>query len=124
MVWSMAPPRARATIEAEGGIIVSSTHPRNPEREKPMATRDQVRTAMRAQPFRPFAIKLADGRQFRIDHPEFIAVSPNGREMVIYDDEGMSLIEMLMVVEVRMTRSPEQAPEPEPTAGEPSREEP
>jgi hypothetical protein len=77
-----------------------------------MATRDQVRTAMRAQPFRPFQVKLADGRTFRIDHPEFIAVSPNGREMVIYDNEGMSLIEMLMVVEVRMARSPETQEEP------------
>ena len=32
--------------------------------------------------------------------------------MVIYDDEGMSLIEMLMVVEVRMARPPEPQQEP------------
>lgn len=78
----------------------------------PVPTRDQVRTAMRAQPFRPFHVKLADGRTFRIDHPEFIAISPNGHEMVIYDDEGMSLIEMLMVVEVRMAKPPEPQEKP------------
>jgi hypothetical protein len=44
-----------------------------------MAIRDQVRTAMRTQRLRPFHVKLAGGRTFRIDHPEFIAVSPNGR---------------------------------------------
>ena len=86
-----------------------------------MATRDQVRAAMRAQPFRPFHVKLADGRTFRIDHPEFIAVSPNGREMVIYDDEGMNLIGMLRVVEVRAAE-PQEKPgtqtEPAPTEGD------
>ena len=78
-----------------------------------MATRDQVRTAMRAQPFRPFAVRLADERTFRVDHPEFIAVSPNGREMAIYDNEGMSLIDMMLVAEVRMVKPPEPPAEPE-----------
>jgi hypothetical protein len=89
-----------------------------------MATRDQVRTAMRAQPFGPFRVKLADGRTCRIDHPEFIAVPPHGRAMVIDDDEGMSLIEMWMVVEVRMARptepwgEPGTQTEPAPTEGD------
>jgi hypothetical protein len=74
-----------------------------------MATRDQVRTAMRAQPFLPFAVKLADGRSFQVNHPEFIAASPNGREMVIYDDAGMSLIDMRLVAEIRMMGPPDPA---------------
>ena len=71
-------------------------------RSQLMATRDPVRTAMRVQPYRPFHVKLASGRTFRIDYAEFIAVSPNGPEVVIDDDEGMSPIEMLIVVEETM----------------------
>jgi hypothetical protein len=33
------------------------------------------------QPFRPFKLVLADGRSFTIEHPEFAAMNPNGREI-------------------------------------------
>jgi len=73
-----------------------------------MATREQVRTMQTRQPFRPFLVKLADGRQFRVGHPELISCSTNGREMVIHDDDGMHLIEILLVVEM--------TPQPGPTS--------
>jgi hypothetical protein len=65
-----------------------------------MATRDQFRTTNTAQPFRPYSIKLADGRSFRVNHPELAARSVNGRELVVYDDEGIHLLEMLLVAEM------------------------
>lgn len=65
-----------------------------------MATNAQVRLMMTAQPFRPFLVKLADGRQFEVRHPENVSCSTNGREMVIHDDVGMHLIEQLLVVEL------------------------
>src|SRR5207237_6160093 len=68
----------------------------------PMATSNQLRTAIRAQPFRPFTVRLADGRAFFVKHPELISVGPNGREVVIHADEGMSLIEGGLVAEVRI----------------------
>jgi hypothetical protein len=60
-----------------------------------------------AQPFRPFLIKLADGRAFRVNHPELVSCSGNGRELVVHDDDGMYLLEMLLVAE--MTRVPSEA---------------
>jgi hypothetical protein len=71
-----------------------------------MATREQVRTMQTAQPFRPFLVKLADGRHFLVTHPELAACSKNGREMVLYDDDGMHLIEMPLVVEITPQVSP------------------
>jgi hypothetical protein len=62
-----------------------------------MATPGQVRTMVTAQPFRQFTIKLAGGRVFTVKHPENVACSTNGREMAIFDDEGMHLVEMLLV---------------------------
>lgn len=65
-----------------------------------MATNDQVRLLTTAQPFRPFWVKLADGRQFEVRHPENVSCSRNGREMVVHDDDGMHLIEQLLVIEL------------------------
>jgi hypothetical protein len=62
-----------------------------------MATPAQVRTMVTAQPFRPFTVKLAGGRLFTVRHPENIACSMNGQEMAVFDDEGMHLVEMLLV---------------------------
>ncbi len=74
--------------------------PRNGTRGRHVVTSEQVRTMQTAQPFRPFLVKLADGRHFLVTHPELAACSKNGREMVVYDDDGMHLIEMLLVVEL------------------------
>jgi hypothetical protein len=56
-----------------------------------------------AQPFRPFVVRLADGRSFEVRHPELISCSLNGREMVIHDEAGMHLLEMLLVAEMTRT---------------------
>ncbi len=65
-----------------------------------MATREQVRTMQTMQPFQPFLVKLADGRTFEVAYPELVACSMNGREMTLYDEDGMHLVEMLLVVEL------------------------
>lgn len=65
-----------------------------------MATREQVRQMQTAQPFRPFVVRLADGRSFEVRHPELTACSVNGREMVVYDEAGMHMLEMLLVAEI------------------------
>ncbi len=70
-----------------------------------MATREQVRTMKTVQPFQPFLVKLADGRTFEVAYPELVACSKNGREMTIFDDDGMHLVEMLLVIEL-MPKSP------------------
>ncbi len=65
-----------------------------------MATNQQVRAMQTAQPFRPFLVKLADGRHFEVRHPENVACSPNGREMVLFDGDEMHMLEMLLVIEL------------------------
>jgi hypothetical protein len=74
-----------------------------------MATNLHVRTMTTAQPFRPFLVKLADGRSFEVRHPENIACAPNGREATIYDDDGMHLIEMFLVVQITPAERPASA---------------
>jgi hypothetical protein len=63
-----------------------------------MATREQLRFLQTQRPFRPFSIHLGCGRSFTVRHPEMVACAPNGREMVVFDDDSdMHLIEMLLV---------------------------
>lgn len=67
-----------------------------------MATREQVRDAMHQAPFRPFTVRLTDGRSYVVRHPDFVSVpaSDRGRDLVIHDDAGTHRIDLLHVVEV------------------------
>lgn len=72
-----------------------------------MATIDQVRGVMHAGPFRPFRVRLVDGRSFIVRHPDFIAISPGrGRDCTFHDDEGPHYLDLGLVVEIH----PEPAP--------------
>ncbi len=71
-----------------------------------MATNAQVRLMQTAQPFRPFQVKLVDGRHFEVRQPENAACSQNGREMVIFDNDEMHRLEMLLVVELTSADRP------------------
>ncbi|MGO9470311.1 MAG: hypothetical protein ACLQIB_05205 [Isosphaeraceae bacterium] len=53
-----------------------------------MATLNQIRAAMHAQPFRPFAIQMADGRTYVVRHPDFVAIpqTVRGREIVFFGE--------------------------------------
>jgi len=64
---------------------------------------------VRAEPFRSFTVKLAGGRSFTVKHPENVACSTNGREMAVFDDEGMHLVEMLLVEVIEPVASPTQS---------------
>lgn len=61
-------------------------------------TTDQLRNAIRAQPFDPFVIHLADQRQFEVTHPEMIG-DDGGRIAVVFEGGGdaVQLIDLLLV---------------------------
>ena len=65
---------------------------------------------MHAAPFRLFGVHLADGSHFAVRHPDFISVAVNGVELVVHDDEGMHLIDMDLVTEVRRPTQPGERP--------------
>ena len=52
-------------------------------------TIDRLRKAVRAQPFQPFIIRTADGRGYRVRHPEMMLLSPRAeRTFVVYDESS------------------------------------
>jgi hypothetical protein len=69
---------------------------------------DEVCRLMNAEPFAPFMVKTSDGKQYRVKHPDYVAISPKGGRITLYDDEEttttVSALHMV-AVEVLRTRS-------------------
>lgn len=49
-------------------------------------TSDKLREVLRAAPFQPFILHLADGRQLEVRHPELMAISPSGRIAYLFQE--------------------------------------
>ncbi len=58
--------------------------------------------AYKAQPFRPFAFGLANGRTLPVPHPEHLAFSQKSRTAVIMDDGRFEVIDLLLVVSLSL----------------------
>lgn len=70
----------------------------------------QLRTAHRAAPFRPFTIRMADGRSFHVPHPDFLFMTPSGRTLIVcQDNDEFSILDLLLMTEIEMS-SPASAP--------------
>jgi hypothetical protein len=68
---------------------------------------EQVRNALRAQPFRPFAIRLVDGTQYVVEHHDWVAIPPvdRPREITYYsviegDDYRTHWIAIGLILEI------------------------
>jgi hypothetical protein len=48
-------------------------------------TPDAIRSALKAEPFEPFAIQLDDGQTFRVPHPEFVLAPKGSRTIVVHE---------------------------------------
>lgn len=60
-----------------------------------------IRDAKRSQPFRPFVLHLADGRQSLVDHSESLMVGRNERTLVLDDVDGnIEIIDPMLVTSV------------------------
>jgi len=66
-------------------------------------TTDQLQNVWKAEPFRPFIVHLADGRQIKVGHPEFLIRSPSGRSIIVYQpDDSFNVIDLLLVTDLEV----------------------
>ncbi len=51
-----------------------------------MATAETIREVQRSQPFRPFRLRLIDGTEYEVAHPDWIAIPPVrcAREVLLF----------------------------------------
>jgi hypothetical protein len=65
-----------------------------------------IRSYLRAVPFQPFVIRMNDGREFNVPHPDFATVSPKGTRIHVFDDrEGGADVSALLVASVSLLNS-------------------
>lgn len=49
----------------------------------------RIRELLAATPFQPFIIRMADGREYRIEHPEFVlAAATDVPQVVVEETDG------------------------------------
>ena len=51
----------------------------------------RIRELLRAAPFQPFIIRMADGREYRVDHPDFVLAASSDVPQVIVEEPGGSV---------------------------------
>ena len=70
-------------------------------------TSQAVREMLDAAPFVPFVVHLPDRPSMRVPHPDFAHLSPKGKTMIVWveNGEGLRIIDVALVTEL--------APEPE-----------
>ena len=63
----------------------------------------EIRTALKAKPFRPFTLRTADGDTFHVSHPESMLMTPNGRTLVLVTPKSdLEIIDTIMLVSVNV----------------------
>lgn len=73
----------------------------------------EIRETLRKQPFRPFRIHLADGRQFPIDHVDFLLISRSERSIVVADlNGGYEIIDPMLVASLSVAEEATESPGP------------
>jgi hypothetical protein len=52
----------------------------------PVMTRKQIESAVAGG--RPFALRMADGREYLVPHRDYISLPPRASYVIVYDDDG------------------------------------
>jgi hypothetical protein len=67
-------------------------------------TIDELRRVHKAEPFQPFTLHLADGREFHVPHPEFLYMPPAvSRTVVVSTGDGLfEIVDLLLVTSIEL----------------------
>ena len=77
--------------------------------------KQRIREFLKANPFRPFIIRMADGSEQYVDHPDFCLAAPDTLHVYIESREGdVKFLSALLIVAVE--HAPAQWPKLKKTA--------
>ena len=61
-------------------------------------TMAEFRTALDELPFKPFSLRMPDGRSIPVLHRDFVASAPAGRTAVVYQPNGrFNIVDVMLV---------------------------
>lgn len=71
---------------------------------------DAVKKFMRAVPWQPFTLCLADGRKMHVPHPDFISISRAGRTVVLTNvDDEFEMVDVFLILSIKTKRQQKSA---------------
>jgi hypothetical protein len=50
--------------------------------------KQRIRELLHATPFRPFIIRMADGKEYRVNHPDFVAAGSDTPNIYVEEPDG------------------------------------
>lgn len=65
-------------------------------------TKEEMRETMKATPFRPFAVRMADGSRYEVPTPDHVSLSPEGRILVIHIDDISKILDVALVTGIEL----------------------
>ncbi len=67
-------------------------------------TKEAIREYLEAVPFRPFRVRLTDGRPCEVPARDFAHLAPNGRTLVVFTagGDGVRVLDVALVTEVEV----------------------
>ena len=69
-------------------------------------TKEAVHEAVRATPFRPFIVRLADGNSYPVPSPDHASLSPSGRTLIVYGDhDRIKILDVMTITEIDATQA-------------------
>ena len=68
-------------------------------------TKEALHKAIQREPFHPFVLHLADGREIAAPHRDFVTIHPTGRTAVVFgDDEDLEILDGMLITNLRMSK--------------------
>jgi hypothetical protein len=62
-----------------------------------------LRRLYEAQPFHPFVLHLADGREISVEHPEYMASAPSGRTVIVFQrNDAFNIVDISLVTDLEV----------------------
>lgn len=66
-------------------------------------TASKLKEVYDLEPFRPFTLRLADGRAIPVLHREFMMAAPSGQVVVVMQpDDTMNIIDLNLVMDIEL----------------------
>ncbi|MDD5199901.1 MAG: hypothetical protein PHC88_08860 [Terrimicrobiaceae bacterium] len=70
-----------------------------------------IRKRLAAAPFKPFIIRMKDGRAFEVRHQDFAEVSPKGSMVIVFDEDDSAIeLSSLLIASVEPLKPETAAP--------------
>ena len=64
----------------------------------------RIRELLHATPFQPFVIRMADGREYLIDHPDFVLAASDTPQVIVEEPNGsVHFLSVLLITSVEQT---------------------